>query len=437
MCQIASKRLQALRLKVIMYNLAVSHVPGKEMYVADLLSRQYLPISTPNSDSDISDVLCVEDGVLLLNKRIVVPSSMRDQMLDLVHKAHLRVDKTVSRARFVLYWPGMYTDIKNRVENCSICDKYRPNQVKESLIQHEVPKLPYQKLGMDFAEAVGKDFLIVVDYMSKWIDIIPTKNKQASTVITELEKLFSTHGWPKTIVADNVPFGSYDFQNFAREHDIGLITSSPLYPQSNGMAEKAVGVAKNLIKKAIDSNSDMYQALTEYRNTPITGLGVSPAQMLMSRLLNNKLPIHESKLKPKVVNVEEKRKALQKMVKLKYDLNSRNSVQFQVGQKISFQKEKNGEWYQGVIKEKHFTPRSYVVQGPNNDYRRNTSFIRNSNVRNPVNCDNYSNVNVSHNDCDLGTPEEEIEPVIIKPVTESNAYVTRSGRAVKPNQKYL
>ncbi|KAE8740380.1 hypothetical protein FOCC_FOCC014118, partial [Frankliniella occidentalis] len=41
-------------LKVIMYNLAVSHVPGKEMYVADLLSRQYLPISTPNSDSDIS-----------------------------------------------------------------------------------------------------------------------------------------------------------------------------------------------------------------------------------------------------------------------------------------------------------------------------------------------------------------------------------------------
>ena len=56
-----------------------------------------------------------------------------------------------------------------------------------------------------------------------------------------------------------------------------LTTSSPHFPQSNGLAECNV---KNLFKKAKESGHDPEMALLEFRNTPVTGLNTSPAQLL-------------------------------------------------------------------------------------------------------------------------------------------------------------
>ena len=75
-----------------------------------------------------------------------------------------------------------------------------------------------------------------------------------------------------------------------KEWRIKLTTSSPLYPQSNGQSERAVQTIKNLLKKASEEGRDPYLALMAYRNTPVTGMSYSPAQMLMSRSLNTKVP---------------------------------------------------------------------------------------------------------------------------------------------------
>ena len=55
---------------------------------------------------------------------------------------------------------------------------------------------------------------------------------------------------------------------------------------------------KNLLKKADESNSDPNIALLEFRNSPIDGLNLSPAQMLMNRILRSKLP-NRTWLEPK------------------------------------------------------------------------------------------------------------------------------------------
>ncbi|KAG5858283.1 hypothetical protein JTB14_020061 [Gonioctena quinquepunctata] len=65
---------------------------------------------------------------------------------------------------------------------------------------------------------------------------------------------------------------------------------SPHYPRSNGLAEKAVQIAKNMLKKC----DDIHLALLEYRNTPISGSDESPAQLLNNRHLRSKLPIMEN-----------------------------------------------------------------------------------------------------------------------------------------------
>ena len=70
-----------------------------------------------------------------------------------------------------------------------------------------------------------------------------------------------------------------------------LITSSPHFPQSNGLAEHNVQTVKNLFKKTKESGCDPELALLEFRNTLITGLSDSPAQLLIGRRLRSSLSI--------------------------------------------------------------------------------------------------------------------------------------------------
>lgn len=70
-----------------------------------------------------------------------------------------------------------------------------------------------------------------------------------------------------------------------------IITSSPRYPKSNGLAERAVGICKNILRKCSDSDNDFQKALLEYRNTPLAGLNVSPAELMFSRLVRSVLPM--------------------------------------------------------------------------------------------------------------------------------------------------
>ena len=89
-------------------------------------------------------------------------------------------------------------------------------------------------------------------------------------------------------MSDNMPFGSREFKDFAREWGIKTTTSSLSYAQSNGQAERFVQTLKGLFKKADEDGRDPYLALLEYRNTPVSGLQYTPSQMLMSKLLRLK-----------------------------------------------------------------------------------------------------------------------------------------------------
>ena len=90
-----------------------------------------------------------------------------------------------------------------------------------------------------------------------------------------------------------MPFNSKEFTEFAKSWDFKIVTSSPTYPQSNGLVERNVQSIKRLLKKAHDEGKAEELALLEFRNTPITGLNESPAQLLMSRCLHSSLPITE------------------------------------------------------------------------------------------------------------------------------------------------
>ncbi|XP_050527903.1 uncharacterized protein LOC126897995 [Daktulosphaira vitifoliae] len=106
-------------------------------------------------------------------------------------------------------------------------------------------------------------------------------------MVSQFKTIMSVHECPKIIVSDNVPFGSHEFRKFCKEYNIELRTSSPNYPQSNGLLERAVQTAKQLLKKSIGERKESNDLLLEYRCTTIPHIGVAPCELLMNKIVSN------------------------------------------------------------------------------------------------------------------------------------------------------
>ena len=85
-------------------------------------------------------------------------------------------------------------------------------------------------------------------------------SKTAQATIKVMMSVFSRHGIPDT---DNM-----ELHKFAKEWDFTITTSSPNYPQSNGLVERNIQMIKQLFTKAKESNTRIDLTLLEYRNTP-------------------------------------------------------------------------------------------------------------------------------------------------------------------------
>ena len=197
-----------------------------------------------------------------------------------------------------------------------------------------------------------------------------------------MKSISARHGIPEEIVADNQPFGSYAFRQFAKSWGIKVITSSPTYAQSNGQAERAVQTLKSLLQKADAEGRDPYIAMLEYRNTPISGLRYAPAQLAMSRLLRSKLPTSRSVLQPRVVIAKPDLQERQQRIKRDYDRGATSLKPLTSGDVVRVQR-KSG-WEPAVVQYTHESPRSYVVRHEGGELRRNRRHLRRTREQQPL-----------------------------------------------------
>ena len=128
---------------------------------------------------------------------------------------------------------------------------------------------------------------------------------------------------------------------------------------------------KNLLRKACEDGNVPYTVLQEYRNTPISRLKVSPAQLLMSRMLNSTLPTVQSLLKPKLVdNPQQKLQQKSDKQKIYYDQNTKLLPSIKEGETAAIRKGKT--WELAPVTAQHTAPRSYIITTPDGTaYRRN------------------------------------------------------------------
>jgi transposase InsO family protein len=394
----------------------------------------------------LRDRLTVVDGLLLFDNRVYVPQTMRKFILDRIHDGHSGIEKCRARARTAVFWIGINADIKSLVDNCEHCCKFRIPR-REPLLPTQLPRRPWQRIAADFCDFNGKDYLIVTDYYSRYIEICNMPSTTSSATTRALMSLYARHGLPEEIGTDNGPqFTSQEFQAFNEKWDIRHTTSSPLYPQSNGEAESAVKVAKSILRQ-----DDVQLALLTYRSTPLPFLGYSPAQLLMGRQLRSSLPILADNLQPEWPPDEmvRRRDAERKEKAANYydDRYGATNLNFTDNERVYVPDRKES----GVVVGAGNTPRSIVVQVGDRTVRRNQRHLRAmpspvtvSSSTHLVPCDDPRQVPmpedpppiVSVNPGSVDIPGDlQAESSADPPPQKSGGYVTSHGRCVRPPNK--
>lgn len=335
-------RILLFRLRLDRFDYQVAYVPGKNLHTADALSRSpeesveieahdevilrevnmYLPAGEKQLElykrEQHSDPVCSQvinyccngwpskskvtnslkpyweiqgeftlcNSLLLRGRRIVVPKSLQKNTVNKIHNGHMGIQKCRARARNSVWWPEMSQQISDFIKRCQICAKETRPTV-QPMIASQLPDYPWQRVGSDLFQLRGSNYLLVVDYFSRYPEVIKLKGTTSREVIEALKAIFSRHGIPEVVVSDNGPqYTSQEFYKFSSQYNFCHLTSSPLYPQSNGQAERGVQTVKGLITKA----EDPYMALLSYRATPLSWSSLSPAELSMGRRLRCSLP---------------------------------------------------------------------------------------------------------------------------------------------------
>ena len=129
------------------------------------------PVQKSDSDLDVRAYynvrheLTVQNGLVFKDCRIVVPTSLRKNIIATVHRSHQGI-QGIRLAKEGVFWPLMNREITDCVSQCSVCNIHRPEQCKELMVRHDGPDRRWAKIGADLFKLQGQHYLLLVDYFS-------------------------------------------------------------------------------------------------------------------------------------------------------------------------------------------------------------------------------------------------------------------------------
>ena len=275
-------------------------------------------------------------------------------------------EKCKRRARQVVFWPGMNHEIDTLVNQCEACQKHQHQHPVEPLKPHLVPNRPWQKVATDLFELNNQHYIVIVDAYSNYPEVQELTSQSSKSVINAMKTVFARLGIPEEVLSDNGPcYSSAEFASVAKQWDFNHITSSPGFPQSNGLAERTVQTAKNIISKSIESKEDYQMGLLVYRATPLAN-GFTPAELLMGRKIRSNLPITDLTLNPATPpNVKDIKEQEKNNQKLYHDQHAEKLSVLIPGDRVRVRQDAKPHWKDKGEVLKRVMPRSYNVKTEN------------------------------------------------------------------------
>ena len=322
---------------------------------------------------DLRDTLSVDDDVILKGQRVFIPTTLRSEIKNKLHSAHLAYDSMMRRAREAVFWVGMAGEIKLLADSCETCQAVKPANQKETLMHHTPESSqPWEKVGCDLMEISGRHYLITVDYATNFIEADFITSLTSRAVITKLKAHFARYGVPKMVISDcGSQFTSQEFKSFAEKWCFSHKASSPGHHKSNGRAESAVKIIKHMMKKALKEGQDQYEALLELRNTP-RQYALAPAEAVFQRKLRTLLPSLDTPVEKRGASRCTRKDAVTRA----YNKRAKDLHPLETGQPIYYQNPEQSSWNRGRVTQR-LGQRDYEIEGENGgQYRRNRVHLR-------------------------------------------------------------
>ena len=137
--------------------------------------------------------LTVHNGTLFKGSRVVIPRVMRPEVKSRIHSSHLGVEACLCKARDTVFWPNTKAEVRDLIKQCSICNEFQAKNQKQPMQSHQLPDRPWSRVASDQFKLHGKEYLVLVDFYSDFIEVKQLQENTSSSVIEFLKEQFSRY----------------------------------------------------------------------------------------------------------------------------------------------------------------------------------------------------------------------------------------------------
>ena len=153
------------------------------------------------------------------------------------------------------YWPSIFKDAHRFYVGCLQCQaainiSKRDEMPMQPILEVEI----FDHWGIDFIGSFppsdGKEYILVaMDYVSKWVEAIPTRTKSHREVLRFVTRcIFARYGCPKAIISDSGShFNNAHFRALLKKHGVHHHVTTPYHPQANGQVEVSNREVKSIL----------------------------------------------------------------------------------------------------------------------------------------------------------------------------------------------
>ncbi|KAG7578919.1 Reverse transcriptase domain [Arabidopsis thaliana x Arabidopsis arenosa] len=211
---------------------------------------------------------------------------------------HFATFKTVQKVlQAGLWWPSMFKDAYGFIAKCDPCQRMgnitRRNEMPQNpILEVEV----FDVWGIDFmgpfnpASYGNKYILVVVDYVSKWVEAIASPTNDHKVVLKLFKSIiFPIFGIPKAVISDGGShFINKVFESLLKKHGVKHKVATPYHPQTSGQVEVSNRQIKAILARVVgvskrDWSTKLDDTLWAYRTAFKTPIGRTPFQMLYGK----------------------------------------------------------------------------------------------------------------------------------------------------------